>query len=113
MHLFTQPRHPTKGRCILSDLSFNKYGDRSNAIGQRFGRLKQVLGFPNDKVFRSIRKTVVTLLENAGDSENLTADIVGHEKPRITYGPYSGRHSLAPMKEAIKEIRFPGINQEA
>lgn len=38
---------------------------------------------------------------------------LGHEKPRITYGPYSGGHSLAPMKEAIEEIRFPGINQEA
>jgi len=38
---------------------------------------------------------------------------LGHEKPRITYGPYSGGHSLAPMKEAIEAIRFPRINQEA
>jgi hypothetical protein len=41
-------------------------------------------------VFHSISKTVVTLLENAGVSENVAADIVGHEKPRITYGLYSG-----------------------
>ena len=33
---------------------------------------------------------MVTLLEDAGVSENLTAGIVGHEKPRITYGLYSG-----------------------
>lgn len=52
---------------LLSDLSL-KYGDRSNAIGKRFGRLKRVLGFPNGKVFHSIRKTEVTLLENAGET---------------------------------------------
>lgn len=92
---------------LLSGLTFNKYGDRSNAIGKRFGRLKQSLGFSEKKVFHSIRKTVVTLLEDAGVSENLTADIVGHEKPRITYGLYSGGHSLAPMKEAIEKIRYP------
>jgi integrase len=92
---------------LLSGLTFNKYGDRSNAIGKRFGRLKASLGFSEKKVFHSIRKTVVTLLEDAGVSENLTADIVGHEKPRITYGLYSGGHSLAPMKEAIEKIFYP------
>lgn len=97
----------SQGGYLLSGLTFNKYGDRSNAIGKRFGRLKQSLGFSEKKVFHSIRKTVVTLLEDAGVSENLTADIVGHEKPRITYGLYSGGHSLAPMKEAIEKIRYP------
>lgn len=56
---------------------------------------------------------MVTLLEDVGDSENLTANIVGHEKPRITCGLYCGGHSLAPMKEAIEKIRCPEINQEA
>lgn len=92
---------------LLSGLTFNKYGDRSNAIGKRFGRLKKSLGFPDKKVFHSIRKTVVTLLEDAGVSENLTADIVGHEKPRITYGLYSGGHSVERMKEAIEKVRYP------
>ena len=58
-------------------------------------------------MFHSIRKTVVTLLEDAGVSENLTADIMGHEKPRITYGLYSGGHSMASMKEAIEKIPYP------
>lgn len=71
---------------LLSGLTFNKYGDRSNVIGKRFGRLKQALGFPDEKVFHSIRKIVVTLLENTGISAKLTTDIVGHEKRRITYG---------------------------
>lgn len=100
-------KESSKNDYLLPGLTFNKYGDRSNAIGKRFGRLKQSLGFSDKKVFHSIRKTVVTQLESAGVSENLTADIVGHEKPRITYGLYSGGHSLAPMKEAIEKVRYP------
>jgi len=92
---------------LLSGLTFNKYDDRSNAIGKRFGRLKKSLGFPDKKVFHSIRKTLVTLLENAGISENLAADIVGHEKPRITFGLYSGGATLAVMKEALERVSYP------
>lgn len=100
-------KEANKDGYLLSGLTFNKYGDRSNAIGKRFGRLKKSLGFPDKKVFHSIRKTVVTLLEDAGVTENLTADIVGHEKPRITYGLYSGGHSVERMKEAIEKVRYP------
>ena len=32
------------GQYLISGLSFNKYGDRSNAIGKRFGKLKKDLG---------------------------------------------------------------------
>lgn len=97
----------SKDGYLLSGLTFNKYGDRSNAIGKRFGRLKQALGHQEKKVFHSIRKTVVTLLEDAGISENLAAELVGHEKPRITYGLYSDGHRLATMKEAIELVTYP------
>jgi len=91
---------------LLSELSKNKYGDRSNAIGKRFGRLKTKHKFSSRYVFHSIRKTFTTMLENAGVGENLAADIVGHEKPRITYGLYSGGASLEVMREAIKKINY-------
>ncbi|MWJ28607.1 tyrosine-type recombinase/integrase [Halomonas sp. ZH2S] len=99
----------SKDGYLLSGLTFNKYGDRSNAIGKRFGRLKVRHGFGSSYVFHSIRKTVVTLLEDAGVSENLTADIVGHEKPRITYGLYSGGHSLDSKFKAIQLLKYPKI----
>ncbi len=92
---------------LLSGLTFNKYGDRSNAIGKRFGRLKSGLGFGPRHVFHSIRKTLVTLLENKGVSENLAADIVGHEKPRITYGLYSGGATLAVKAKALELVAYP------
>jgi len=72
----------------------------------RFGRLKSAEGYNSHHVFHSIRKTFVTLLENAGISENVTADIVGHEKPRITYGLYSGGTALNLMRESIEKISY-------
>ena len=92
---------------LLSGLTFNKYGDRSNAIGKRFGRLKEAMGYGEGHVFHSLRKTLVTMLEDAGVSENLAADIVGHEKPRITYGLYSGGASLATKAAALELVKYP------
>lgn len=63
---------------------------RSKAIGERFSALKVRLGHDNRHVYHSIRKTVGTLLENAGVLENVAADILGHTKPRINYNIYSG-----------------------
>jgi integrase len=95
---------------LLSGLTFNKYGDRSNAIGKRYGRLKTSLGHSDAYTFHSLRSTVITQFENAGVSENLAADIVGHEKPRITYGLYSGGASLPVKKEAIELVSYPFQN---
>jgi integrase len=91
---------------LISGLSENKYGDRSNAIGKRFGRLKTFEGYGKSHVFHSIRKTLVTMLENQGVGENVAADIVGHEKPRITYGLYSGGTTLQVMREALERISY-------
>lgn len=85
----------------------NRYSDRSTGVGKRFGRLKSREGFGPVHVFHSVRKTVSTLLENAGVSENVAADILGHEKPRITYGLYSGGSCLEVKREAINRISYP------
>jgi integrase len=95
-----------KSGYVLAKLTENKYGDRSNAIGKRFGRLKDKKGFGPQFVFHSIRKTVVTILENAGVPENVVADIVGHEKPTITFGLYSGGVSLAVKREALAKLVY-------
>lgn len=91
---------------VIPNLTFNKYGDRSNAIGKKFGRLKKELGYGDRYVFHSIRKTVTTQLENANVNENITADILGHEKPRITYGQYSGGATLKVKEEALSHLTY-------
>jgi integrase len=92
---------------LLSGLSPNKYGDRSNAVGKRFGRLKEAQGFGPNHVFHSIRRTVATILENAGVPESVSADILGHDKPSMTFRLYSGGVTLATKTEAIEQIRYP------
>jgi integrase len=92
---------------VLASLTPNKFGDRSNAIGKRFGHLKQRAGFGPSHVYHSIRKTVSTQLENAHVSENIAADILGHEKPRITYGLYSGGATLEVKRAALAKLRYP------
>jgi integrase len=94
---------------VLSGLLPNKYGDRSNAIGKRFGRLKADLGFGPGHVFHSIRKTVATLLDNAGVPENVAADILGHDKPTMTYGLYSGGASLETKRKALELLDYRGV----
>ena len=98
----------SKDGYLISGLTFNKYNDRSNALGKRFGRLKTKLGF-SSRVYtaHSFRSTLITMLENAGVSENLAADIVGHEKPRITFGLYSGGSWVEVMREALERVRYP------
>ena len=91
---------------LLSGLSKNKYDDRSNAIGKRFGRMKIKLGYPPLKVFHSIRKTVITKFENSYINENIAADIVGHDKPNMTYGIYSGGATYDVKKEAIENLKY-------
>jgi integrase len=91
---------------LISGLTETKYGDRSNAIGKRFGRLKAELGHGSEKVFHSIRKTVTTTLENAGVPEGVAADIVGHEKATLTYGLYSSGTSIIAKLKAIKHLSY-------
>jgi integrase len=96
----------SKNSYIFSELTENKYGDRSNAIGKRFGHLKKNIGHSRQHVFHSIRKTFTTELERAGVAENVAADIVGHEKHTMTYGLYSGGSSIEQKRNAIESINY-------
>jgi hypothetical protein len=46
---------------------------------------------------------VAILLENAGVAEGVGADVLGHDKPTMTYGLYSGGASLKVKREAIEK----------
>lgn len=100
-------KEASKDGYLISGLSFNKYEDRSNAIGKRFGRLRTAAGFPATHTFHSFRSTVATLLENAGVPEGVAADIIGHDKPTMTYGLYSGGADLGTKKAALEKISYP------
>lgn len=96
----------TRDDYLLSGLTFNKYMQRSNAIGKRFGHMKTAQGFGKGHVFHCFRNTVATQLENFGVPEGVAADIVGHEKKTITYGLYSGGTSAKTKFDAVKKIKY-------
>ena len=52
---------PSPSRLFLST-NTNQHGERSAAVGKRFGRLKAEMGFGPEHVFHSIRKTAATML---------------------------------------------------
>ena len=92
---------------ILSRLPTNKYGDRSNAIGKRFGRLKTDQGFGPEHVFHYFRRTVITMLERAGVPESTVQDIVGHERSTLTGSTYSGKSTFEMRRAALAKLRYP------
>lgn len=94
---------------LIAGLGVNKYADRSNAVGKRFGRLKKQLGFDEKKVFHSIRKCVVTQLDRAEFRETAIADLVGHENPSMTMGRYSAGIDAPIRKPMIESIVYPSL----
>lgn len=92
--------------CVLADLTPNKLGDHSNAVGKRFGRLKKAAAFEAQHVFQRVRKCVSTQLETALVPEGITADILGQENPTITYGLYSGGASLEVNRVALEKLQY-------
>jgi integrase len=93
---------------LIPSTANNSRGNRGDPLGKAFGRLKDELGYKGDRthVFHSTRKTLTTLLENAGVPENVAADIVGHQKNTMTYGLYSGGNSLEVKREALEKARY-------
>ncbi len=92
---------------IISSLSYNKYGDRSNAIGKKFGRLKTSLGYGRQFVFHSFRKGVATQFETNLIPENISANILGHDIPTMTYGLYSGNKiDFVVLKKTINVLKW-------
>lgn len=97
----------SKDGYLISDLTKNKYDDRSNAVGKRFGRLKGRLGYGRDYVFHSFRKGLATQLEAKGVPENIVARLLGHELKTMTYGLYSGGlFSYDQLKEVIDKVEW-------
>jgi len=91
---------------LIPSSAENKYGKRSDTISKRFATIKKALSFGPEHVFHSIRKTVATTLEHAGITESVAADILGHEKPTMTFGLYSGGSSLKQRQEAIGVLSY-------
>jgi integrase len=93
---------------LVPSKAAGKYGVRSDSYSKRFGRMKESMGFSTGHVFHSIRKTVATLLEQAGVKESIAADILGHEKKSMTFGLYSDGSSMEQKRDAMALVVYGG-----
>ena len=100
-------RKASRDGFLIPSTAAGQYGVRSDPLSKRFGRLKEALGFTPGHVFHSIRKTVATQLEQAGVSEGIAADILGHEKKTLSYGLYSSGSSMEQKAAALVKMSYP------
>ena len=91
---------------VLSGLKANANGDRGDAIGKRFTRLKKSCGFDDRHTFHSWRGTVITMLERAGVPESTVQDIVGHERSTLTGSTYSGKSTFEMRRDALDKLAY-------
>ena len=106
LHPLLEEYLPESGYLIDVRKGVNKYGERSAGIGKKFGRLKSELGFKSEKVFHSLRKSFVDKLKQVGCSEVVSADIVGHEVPTMTYGLYASGTPVEQLFEWVDRVEY-------
>ena len=96
----------SKDGYVLSGLKPNANGDRGDAIGKRFTRLKKSLGFSDRHTFHSWRGTVITMLERTGVPEGTVQDIMGHERSTLAGSTYSGKSTLEMRRDALDKLAY-------
>jgi integrase len=102
-------KNPQAGGFLLPTTASNKYDERGTPAGKLFGRIKTKLNFGEEYRFHSIRKTVATLFERAECPEGIAADILGHDKPTMSYGTYSAGSSEQQKKGWLEKVLiYPG-----
>lgn len=95
---------------VFTGLDADRFGNRGDALGKRFTRLKTKLGHGLDKSLHSIRHTVQQALRAAGEHPDVISDILGHHVATVTggiYGTPEARRSLLPAALAKLSI-YPG-----
>ncbi|EMR46730.1 tyrosine-type recombinase/integrase [Pseudomonas putida] len=104
--LFSELCKATPDGFLIASSGNNKYGKRSDPLSKRFGRLKKKMGFGNEKVFHSIRKTTATMLERSGIPPLTIMSILGHARGTITFDIYAKGPTVEQMKTALDCIEF-------
>ena len=94
------------GDFLLPASSKNKYGTRSDSLSKQFGRLKKDLGYGEEHVFHSLRKSFITFLQNNDISGLTIASIVGHETGTITFDVYSAGPNAKQKLKAISTLKI-------
>ena len=103
-----QTSQDAESEYLFSGLSANnKYANRSNGVGKRFGNLKDDLGFKGRNYgYHSFRSTLSNPFESAGAAENFAARIIGHKVESMTYGLYSEDIPWVDKVKTMARIKY-------
>jgi integrase len=92
---------------VIDGLILKDKGRRGAEVGQRFGRLKKSMGFkPRVHSFHSIRKTVMTILEQSGANPIAVNRLLGWTVGGEGYKTYSGGASMKQLKDTVNLIDY-------
>lgn len=91
------------------NLSTDKYGSKSDAIGKRFGRLKTNLGFEGNYTFHSIRHSVASELFKVDATQHLVISLIlGHStkamQSSMTLNTYVHGNDMVKARELIEGL---------
>lgn len=82
-------------------------GKLSWAVSKAFGRHRTKCGLNGETDFHSLRRSFITMLENAGVDQVRIARYVGHELPTLAFAVYSGGSTARTMRETASTVRYP------
>jgi integrase len=89
--------------------------ERSQRVVKQFVTHRRAIGV-DDRVegarqsrvnFHSFRRTFVTKAEQAGMQPHLIEVVVGHKRPGMALGVYSGGPLLQQLREVVESVRLP------
>jgi len=92
---------------LWMNLNWRASDGYSNALGkwyQKFNR--QYVTDDPKKVFHSLRHTVADTLKQAGITEVVIAEIVGHANDSMTMGRYGKRYQPRILLEALEKLDY-------
>jgi integrase len=92
---------------VIDNLGVLTDGRRGTEVTQRFGKLKKSMGFkPRVHSYQSIRKTVMTILEQSGANPIAVNRLLGWTVGGEGYKTYSGGASMKQLKDTVGLITY-------
>ncbi|MFD4461068.1 tyrosine recombinase XerC [Nocardia sp. NPDC058480] len=81
-----------------------------NNVAAEWRRVREAIGLPDDIVPHSFRHAVATILDDAGLSARVTADVLGHVDPAMTQRHYMAR---GRTHEAAADVLHRAVSGES
>lgn len=93
---------------LFTELKRGGYDDKlSSAMSPVFMRFRDRVGLTGATDFHSLRRTLITLMENLGIDQVRIARYVGHNLPTLAFSLYSKGSTLQTNIAVAREIKYP------